>query len=312
MGGSYSLIIPPASAMLAGHFEDNLPQVPMGLFSRRRATAFSRKRRDSDKPISAADERLEPRLNPHGPAAGERVDPDVSRMAQTFEALYSPSRGPTDDSAGWNENDNVFADMGHNLDFARAAGRAAFVEDDLSAPSRPEISAVRTDDAISPQKGKTTIEMAAERRLQTAATPRSTVAPSVSPRTDRTPFESASETPNARSEPWFGEWPGVQTAAATPTVPVPEVTASANSSAPDHANASGEDSSSAPAAVVPDWSSTQQRLSVRVLAGAAIALAFGTALGYMAGRGMEPTSAGSIPSFDSGLKLRLDSSLPQR
>jgi len=53
-------------------------------------------------------------------------------------------------------------------------------------------------------------------------------------------------------------------------------------------------------------------MGLRTLIGAAIVLVVGTAIGYMAGKGMEPSAAGTIESSGGGLKLRLDSNLQQR
>jgi hypothetical protein len=132
--------------------------------AKRRAQAFGLKRHASDIPSSASDEKLEPQLNPHDPALEEASDPEARRMAQTFEALYSPPAGPTEDSATWTENDNVFADAPHGLNLADAGGGAAFLKHDPGADSKPHTSAAWPDDAVSAQNRKTTIEMADERR----------------------------------------------------------------------------------------------------------------------------------------------------
>ena len=258
-----------------------------------------------------ARERLEPRLDEENARLPGAVDPEISRMAQAFEALYSPPESPGDrHSLGRTDNDNFFADLPYASDVAAAPGGAASPRRESPASERGTSGWRRDFTAPAEPPGanpkKTTIEMVFDMRRAVDENARTAAMQSQAAQ----PAHAAQPHPWSDLEPVRQADSGVRfpvetrdaATAASPSLDQnePDVATSGWSGRPQESL--GESA---------QWSARQRRIHMRMLAGAALALIVGAGVGYMAGKGDPTVSRGAVESSESGMKLRLDRDLRQ-
>jgi hypothetical protein len=230
---------------------------------------------------SALTQKTEPQLGLRS-AAEAPDDADVRRMARSFEALYSPSPSAADPSSSGQNDDNDFLALMTNEH--RAASRRSETElfdraRDSRASTEREARAVATGGPAAEKK--TSIELAFEMLRATE---------------ERRKSAALREEPVLRAEP----------SEASHVDEVPEVRELESRSAYDALLAhEARQQMQQPA--------HDRAFSTKALAGAGIALLIGTAIGYVAGHGLDPfSSRHEIESTDIGVRLRLDSELRGR
>jgi hypothetical protein len=261
---------------------------------------------------TAPAERLEPKLDQGEARLTGPADPEISRMAQAFEALYSPPQAPADrQSPGWTDNHNFFADMPHEATVAAAPGEAAFLRRESPDPERTT-PASRRDSAAPPESSsaspkKTTIEMVFDMRRamdENAGTP---------------PMQSRSAQQSHAAEPHpAAARESVRQAHSSVHLPIETQSVAAAASAlvdrkePDVPSSGWSPRAREPLHEPAEWSARQRRIHVRMLAGAALALIVGTGVGYVVGKGEPAGSRASVEWSDRGMKLQLDRDLRQQ
>jgi hypothetical protein len=288
--------------------------------ARRRAAHLHRDTPTNEAGTVATRERLEPQLDPTK-GASEPTDPEIRRMAQAFEALYSPPKSPTDrHSMGRTDNDNFFAEMTQESNLAAAPGDAAVLKREPRDSDR-KTSAVRHDVAPAAEPAgtgakKTTIEMVFEMRRAAEEKTARTATPPPRAMQQVAPAPEAHSAPQLEAVPEHHAIPRAEAVVQSPPEPqsvaVAPVTPHGSKEQETEAHARWA-SERQQVVHSTEWSSRHRRIHLRMLAGAALVLVVGTGLGYMAGKGDEPMATrAAVESSGNGVKLRLDRDLRQQ